>query len=153
MTKEWKPRKIKARRWLRCLPGTSVKEIVTLTPSQSSATVELKLGPKPGVLLPSVKDKLTGEPVTSFQVSWEISDSPNRSHSGGQTITQGIKRAIVPPEKYFLLTISASGYKKWIYHHPSDPSRPALIRFNGVKRRNCSWNSSRKLRPTSRYLT
>jgi|tagenome__1003787_1003787.scaffolds.fasta_scaffold20877059_2 hypothetical protein len=109
--------------------GTSVKKMVTLTLSQSSATVALKLGPKPGVLLPSVKDKLTGEPIISFQVSWEISDSPQGSHSGGQTITQGIKRAIVPPEKYFLLTISASGYKKWIYHDPSDPSRPALIRF------------------------
>jgi hypothetical protein len=29
--------------------GTSVKEMVTLTPSQLSATVALKLGPKPGV--------------------------------------------------------------------------------------------------------
>src|SRR4051812_27838316 len=77
--------------------GTSVKKMVTLTLSQSSATVALKLGPKPGVLLPSVKDKLTGEPIISFQVSWEISDSPQGSHSGGQTITQGIKRAIVPP--------------------------------------------------------
>jgi hypothetical protein len=43
--------------------GTSVKEMVTLTPSRLSATVALKLGPKPGVLLlPSVKDKLTGNP-------------------------------------------------------------------------------------------
>ena len=70
--------------------GTSLKEIVTLTPSQSSATVALKLSPK--------------------------------SHSGGQTITQGIKRTKFH-QKCFLLTISASGYKKWIYHDPSDPSR------------------------------
>jgi hypothetical protein len=109
--------------------GTSVIKMVTLTPSQLSATVALKLGPKPGVLLPSVKDKLTGEPIISFQVSWEISDGPKGSHSGGETIGPGIKRAIVPPEKYFRLTISAPGYKKWIYHDPSDPSRPALIRF------------------------
>lgn len=82
--------------------GTSAREMVTLTTSESSATVVLKLGPKPGVLLPSVKDKLTGEPIISFQVSWEIvdSDSPNTHYSGGQTIEQGIKRAIVPPEKY-----------------------------------------------------
>src|SRR5882762_6625723 len=111
--------------------GTSVKKMVTLTPSQSAATVALKLGPKPGVLLPSVKDKLTGQPIISFQLSWELVDAnnPNRHSSGGQDITQGIKRAIVPPEKYLLLTISAPGYKKWIYHDPSDPSRPALIRF------------------------
>jgi len=111
--------------------GTSVKEVVTLTPSQSSATVVLKLGPKPGVLLPKVKDKLTGDPIMSFQVSWEIvnHDSPNTSYSGGQTIEQGGKRAIVPPEKFLLLTISARGYKKWIYHDPSDASRPAFIRL------------------------
>jgi hypothetical protein len=109
--------------------GTSVKKTVTLTPSQLLATVALKLGPKPGVLLlPSVKDKLTGKPIISFQVSWEIS-RPNVSLSGGETIGQGIKRTIVPPEQYFRLTISAPGYKTWIYHDPSDPSRPALIRF------------------------
>jgi hypothetical protein len=45
------------------------------------------------------------------------------------SIGQGIKRTIVPPEQYFRLTISALGYKTWIYRDPSDPSRPALIRF------------------------
>ena len=111
--------------------GTSGKEMVTLTPNQSSATVVLKLGPKAGVLLPSVKDKFTGEPITSFEVRWEIldSDSRNTSYSGGQTIRHGERRAIVPPEKYLLLTISARGYKKWIYHDPSDPPRPAFIRL------------------------
>lgn len=108
--------------------GTSVREMVTLTPSQSSATVLLKLGPKPGVLLPNVKDKVTGEPIPSFLVGWEIS-TRNGSYSGGQTIGQGIKRTIVPPEKNLLLTISATGYKKWIYQDPSDPSRPAFIRL------------------------
>ncbi len=111
--------------------GTSVKKMVTLTPSQSASTVALKLGPKPGVVLPNVKDKLTVQPIISFQLSWEIVDAnnPNRHSSGGQDITLGIKHAIVPPEKYLLLTISAPGYKKWIYHDPSDPSQPALIRF------------------------
>jgi hypothetical protein len=111
--------------------GTSAKEMVTLTPEQSLATIVLKLGPKPGVLLPSVKDKLTGNPILTFQVSWEFSDpsSPNNHYSGGQTISQGIKRAFVPPNKYLLLTIAANGYKKWIYYDPTDRSRPALIRL------------------------
>jgi len=110
--------------------GTSVKQFVTLTSSQSSATVVLKLGPKAGVLLPSVKDKFTGEPVKDFQVSWIILDSDEASSmSGGEIIGQGTRRTIVPPEKYLVLTISARGYKKWIYHDPSDPSRPAFIRF------------------------
>lgn len=110
--------------------------MVTLTPSQSSATLVLKLGPKAGVLIPTVKDKFTGNPVTDFEISWTIfdSDNPNSSYSGGQGMHQqgmhhGIGRAIVPPEKYLVLTISARGYKKWIYRDPSDPSRPAFIRL------------------------
>jgi len=59
------------------------------------------------------------------------SNEPNSSRSGGQPISQGISRAIVPPEKYLVLTISARGYKNWFYHDPSDPdpSRPAFIRL------------------------
>jgi hypothetical protein len=111
--------------------GTSAREMVTLTTSQSSATVVLKLGPKPGVLLPSVKDKFTGKLATDFLVSWEFfdSDKPNSSRSGGQIISQGIRGTIVPPEKYLVVTICADGYKKWFYHDPSDPSLPAFIRL------------------------
>jgi hypothetical protein len=111
--------------------GTSVKETVTLTPSRSSATVVLKLGPKPGVLLPSVKDKSTGKPIISYLFQWQIfnSQQPYVTHSGGQTIRRVNERALVPPEKYLVLTISARGYKKWVYHDPSDPSRPAFIRL------------------------
>jgi hypothetical protein len=116
--------------------GTSVKQFVTLTSSESSATVVLKLGPKAGVLIPTVKDKFTGKPVKDFQVSWTILDSDEAdSTSGGETINQQTRRTIVPPEKYLVLTISAPGYKKWIYHDPSDPSRPAFIRFQpGVEK-------------------
>ena len=111
--------------------GTSVSEVVTLTPNQKSATVVLKLGPKAGMLLPSVKDKFTGKPIIDFEVGWVIfdSDGPNSSYSGGQHIGQGIRRAIVPPEKNLVLTISARGYKKWLYHDPSDPSRHAFVRL------------------------
>ncbi len=109
--------------------GTSVKKFVTITPSQLSATVALQLGPKPGVVfLPSVKDKLTGQSITSFQVTWEIS-TPNGSVSGGEEIGGGNKRTIVPPEINIRLSISTPGYKKWTYRDPSDPSQPALIRF------------------------
>jgi hypothetical protein len=32
-------------------------------------------------------------------------------------------------ENNLLLTISAPGYKKWVYHDPSDPSRLGFIRW------------------------
>lgn len=111
--------------------GTSVKEVVTLTPNHDSATVVLKLGPKAGVLLPSVTDKFTGKPIVDFEVGWSIfdSDEASGSYSGGQHIGHGTTKAILPPEKYLVLTISAHGYKRWIYHDPSDTSRPAFIRL------------------------
>ena len=112
------------------IAGTSAREMVTLTTSQSSATVVLKLDAKPGVLLPSVKDKFTEKPLTDFEVGWEflLPDLPG-SASGGQTFIKGVTRAIVPPEKYLVVTIFARGYKKWFYHDPSDPSLPAFIRL------------------------
>jgi hypothetical protein len=111
--------------------GTSVSEVVTLTPDHRSATVVLELGPKAGRLIPSVTDKFTGKPIIDFEVSWTIfdSDAPNSSSSGGQAIGQGVRGAIVPPEKDCVLEISARGYKNWFYHDPSDPSRPAFIRL------------------------
>jgi hypothetical protein len=111
--------------------GTSVITEVTLAPNQLSATVVLKVGPKAGVLLPRVKDKFTGKPIVDFEVGWRIfdSDDANGDYSGGQHIGHGSKDAIVPPEKYLVVTISARGYKKWLYHDPSDPSRPAFLRL------------------------
>jgi hypothetical protein len=69
--------------------GTSVRDVVTLTPNQPSATVLLRLGPKAAVLLPSVKDKFTGEPVRDFQVNWAIFDSDEAdSISSGQAFNR-----------------------------------------------------------------
>jgi hypothetical protein len=111
--------------------GTTVIQEVTLTPNQRSATVVLKLGPKAARVLPSVTDKFTGKPIVDFEVSWTIfdSDAPNSSTSSGQAIRRGTRGAIVPPEKFLVLTISARGYKKWFYRDPSDPSRPAFLRL------------------------
>ena len=111
--------------------GTSVSQIVTLTPDQSTATVVLKLGPKAGRLMPTVTNQVTGKPVTTYQVSWTFfgTDETNSSISGGQEVRPGIKGAIVPPDKYLVLSVIADGYKKWFYHDPSDLSRPAFLRL------------------------
>jgi hypothetical protein len=112
--------------------GTSAKEMVTLTPNKPSATVVLKLGPKPGLVLPEVTDKLTGKPVLAFRIGWAIYD-PERLHgslSGGQEMGHGDKHALVPPEKLLVLTVVAPGYKEWTYRDASDASRPALVRLH-----------------------
>jgi hypothetical protein len=111
--------------------GTSVKQVVTLTPNQSSATVVLKLGPKPGLLLLSVSDTNTGKPVIGYLFKWELVDpgKPYASYSGGQTIERPGERALVPPGKNLRLKIWARGYKEWFYHDESDPSQAAIIRL------------------------
>ena len=132
--------------------GTTVIREVTLTPNQRSATVVLKLGPKAGRVLPSVTDKFTGEPIVDFEVGWTIfnSEAPSSSSSGGQAIRKGSTGAIVPPEKYLVLTIYAPGYKKWIYHDPSDPSRPAFLRLQAGEEKELLVELNRKrLRPAS----
>ena len=49
----------------------------------------MKLGPEAVVLLPSVKDKFTGEPVRDFQVNWAIFDSDEAdSISSGQAFNR-----------------------------------------------------------------
>ena len=55
------------------------------------------------------------EPLTDFEIGWMFPDpdQPISSSSGEQTISQGVKRGEVPPEKYLVLTIFAPGYKKW----------------------------------------
>jgi hypothetical protein len=119
--------------------GTSVSEQVTLTPNQSSATVVLKLGPKAGFLLATVKDKSTGKVIPTAGVYWVLFDAnqPQRQSSGGGTLIIGssTRGVALPPEKYLVVTVSAPGYKGWLYSDPSDPSRPAFLRLQSGEQR------------------
>jgi len=117
--------------------GTSVTEMVTLTPNQLSATVVLKLGPKAAFLLPTVKDKLTGKVIPKVSIRWTVIDpnEPNALSSGGSEINPWSTRAALPPEKYLVVTLSAPRYKGWLYSDPSDPSRPAFLRLQAGEQR------------------
>jgi hypothetical protein len=119
--------------------GTSVRELVTLTPNQLSATVVLKLGPKAAFLHPTVKDKFTGKVIPKVSLSWVVFDlnGPGQS-SGGTQISRWSTRALLPSEKYFVLTVTAPGYKGWIYSDPSDPSRPAFLRLQAGEQKEVS---------------
>jgi len=112
-------------------------ETVTLTPEQPSAQVVLKFGPRQAILVPSVKDKFTGKPITEFSISWTIidPDEPNRASSGSAGISRWTTHTVLPAEKYLVLGISARGYKRWHYSDPSDPSRPGLLLLQSGERR------------------
>ena len=100
---------------------------VTLTPEAPLANVVVKLGPKEGILVPSVKDKFTGKPVYDFVLRWHL-DGPNSSWSGGGGFSRWSTRMPIPAEKdVFIDVVSARGYKKWVPTDPSDPSRPLQL--------------------------
>jgi len=102
--------------------GTRVKGHLNTEPVGGDNV--LKLGPKPDMLLPSVEDKFTGKPVITFQeiLTRVGAPQPGRPSDRDQARDTSTRK------------ISCSdnlepGYKKWIYHDPYDPSRPAFIRL------------------------
>ncbi len=100
---------------------------VTLTPEAPLAKVVVKLGPKEGILAPSVTDKVTGKPVCNFLLRWHVTGT-NSSWAGGMGFSRWTTRQSIPAEKdVFIDMVSARGYKKWVPTDPSDPSRPLQL--------------------------
>ena len=100
---------------------------VTLTPEAPLANVVVKLGPKEGILVPSVKDKVTGKPLYDFVLRWHF-DGTNSSFSGGGGFSRWTTRQSIPAEKDVVIgQVSARGYKKLVPTDPSDPSKPLQL--------------------------
>ena len=51
--------------------GLTAPVKVTITPEEPLASVILKLGPRAGILIPLVKNKITGKPVSDFLVAYQ----------------------------------------------------------------------------------
>jgi Carboxypeptidase regulatory-like domain len=102
-------------------------QTVTLTPEAPLANVVIKLGPREGILVPSVKDKVTGKPLCDFMLRWYVSGA-NSSLSGGGGFSRWSTRQAIPAEKDVLIVmVSARGYKKLVPTDPSDPSKPLRL--------------------------
>ena len=71
--------------------GTSVSEVVTLTPNQRSATVVLKLGPKAGRLIPT-------HPYWFITIDWP---ERGRTHLAVPTAANPDIGAPMPPSQAF----------------------------------------------------
>ncbi len=107
-------------------------ESVTLTPEQLSATVVVKLGPKEAMLVPTVVDKITREPVFDFSVHWTVEafdgqGQYNQSASSG--VSRWTKQVLLPANKDVMLHVTKPGYRTWWYMDPSQPNGPGILRL------------------------
>jgi len=100
---------------------------ITITPQSPLADVIFKLGPREGILIPSVRDKVTGKVLRNFCVQWKT-ESTGNFRSGSMLFSVIGTQSTVPAEQDLTLTAAAKGYKTWVYADPSDPSRLLHIR-------------------------
>jgi hypothetical protein len=109
-----------------------VSEPVILTSEHPSATVVVKLGPKEGILLPTVSDKVTGERLFDFTVHSTVEEFEGQTHntsSGNWGVSRWTKQVLLPSNKDVMLHITKPGYRPWWYMDPSQPNGPGILRL------------------------
>jgi hypothetical protein len=104
---------------------------ITLTSQEPSANVTVRLAPKAGTLIGSVKDSLTGKPVDKISV---IYVAENGQGSGSAGVYAGEFRVNLPTTSAYLVFVSAPGYRTWFYTDPSDQSRVSLRLASGEQK-------------------
>ena len=99
---------------------------VTFTPK--SRHVTLRIGPRPGVLNVALRDKVTGEFVSSAMIHLGTA-----SHEVGSAGTAHFEhsesselRVPIPPTTDVVLEVTATGYKPWVYTDDAMPSLRTL---------------------------
>ena len=102
---------------------------VTLTREVPTATVKLKIGPRPAMLKFEVKDKSTGKPVESYHVRWIGVDNAMMNAFEGPAS----RDLAIPPGVDVIITIHATGYRRWFYLDPST-SQPTLRLASGEEK-------------------
>ena len=117
--------------------GLTAPVKVTITPEEPLASVILKLGPRAGILIPLVKNKITGKPVSDFLVKWRV-DVPGGAWQGASGFSQWTTRTSIPAAKDVSLEVSANGYRTWVYIDPSNQSRPSYLRLESGERKSLS---------------
>ncbi|MFZ0319094.1 MAG: carboxypeptidase-like regulatory domain-containing protein [Candidatus Sulfotelmatobacter sp.] len=91
-------------------PPAHIQRVI-LTPQDPLATVISRLGPKAGILIPSVTDKVTGKVLRDFWVQWKVLDGSMAGTTGFSSVST---RASVPAGRDLSLSMSAKGYGRWV---------------------------------------
>lgn len=113
-------------------PGDQVQ----ITEENPFSIVAIRLRPKGAILVGSVRDKSTGQPLREFHVEYLNIDGGERGGGGGGgREANGKFRMTVPVDSDLLVAIYAIGYKGWVYTDPANPSHPILRIAAGETRR------------------
>jgi uncharacterized surface anchored protein len=113
------------------IDNQSPGEKVVLTTKNSAADVTVRLRPRGGVLLGSVTDKVTGQPLKSAWIDYQDIDG---KASGSSIISDGRIRLTVPTESDLVIIVAAKGYKGWVFTDPANPTRPVLRLHSGERK-------------------
>jgi hypothetical protein len=105
-------------------------QVVRITADEPWADVTVRLRPKGGVLIGSIRDKMNSKPIKTASVRYLAIDNGG----GGFGRTDGEFQMTVPADCDLLIVASAPGYKGWVYTDTSSPSRPVLRLASGERK-------------------
>jgi uncharacterized surface anchored protein len=109
-----------------------IPQDVSVTATSPAPDVIVRLRPKQAVLVGTVRDKLTGEPVKGIMVQYQ--DIDGKASGSAPLFSRGEFRVTVPEGCDLVIIVSAKGYHGWVYADPSNPSRPVLRLGPGEKK-------------------
>jgi hypothetical protein len=105
---------------------------VVVTAANPSPNVIIRLRPRGGILLGTVRDKFTGEPVKGIMVQYLAIDGDASGSS--PAFSDGEFRVAVPTQCDLVILVYAPGYHGWVYTDMSSPSRPLLRLASGERK-------------------
>jgi hypothetical protein len=111
--------------------SSQVSQEIRLTADRPTANVTIRLGPKGGMLLGTVKDKLSGKRINKINVTCIAVNGGSTYSAGGY---DGKYLVNLPKAMEFIVAFSAPGYRTWLYTDPSDPSHPVMRLESGQQK-------------------
>lgn len=103
-------------------PGQEVK----ISAESPKRDMTIRLRPKGGVLIGSVRDKITGDRVHKINLQYIATDGQAGGGPSPAGIGDGEFQVTLPTECDLVIIVSAPGYEGWVYTDPSDPAKPVV---------------------------
>jgi hypothetical protein len=106
-------------------------QMVSLTPDSPSATVVIRLGPKAAVLTGTLRDAVTGAPISNGYFEMWRTDDARRSLRGGSAPAE--YKLLLPASTAVSLKFSAPGYQTWYYPGVANATNSTSLTLKSVQ--------------------